>query len=153
MAEVPPLTRETCEICRKHRGDGPLKGQLVARLEGFWVYHAPPGEDGLAPLGYLYVESDRHAPYLADLTAEEAAAVGRLRSQLAAALREALDPEFVFAAVIGRGVAHFHEHLFARHRGTSADVPWDASDEAAPRAERGQVAELVDRLRSALVEA
>ena len=88
MAEVPPLTRETCEICRKHRGDGPLKGQLVARLEGFWVYHAPPGEDGLAPLGYLYVESDRHAPYLADLTAEEAAAVGRLRSQLAAALRE-----------------------------------------------------------------
>ena len=101
MADVPPLTRETCEICRKHRGDGPLDGQLVARLEGFWVYHAPPGEDGLAPLGYLYVESDRHAPYLADLTAEEAAAVGRLRSQLAAALREALDPEFVFAAVIG----------------------------------------------------
>jgi ATP adenylyltransferase len=144
------MTDEPCDICLKHRSQGDLRGQLVARSSGFWVYHAPPGEDGLAPLGYLYIETDRHAPYLADLTDDEAEELGRIRSRLAAALREAFDPEFVFAAVIGRGVAHFHEHLFVRHRGTAAEVTWDASDEAAPRADERRVAELVDRLRSAL---
>jgi ATP adenylyltransferase len=147
------MTDHSCDICRKHSSGDGSAGQLVARPAGFWVFHAPPGADGRAPLGYLYIETDRHAPYLADLTQEEAAALGRIRSVLAAALRDAFDPEFVFAAVIGRSIAHFHEHLFVRHRGTGAEVTWDASDEAAPRADEAQVAELVDRLRSALTAA
>ena len=144
------MTDKPCDICLKHRSQGDLRGQLVARSAGFRVYHAPPGDDGLAPLGYLYIEAERHAPYLADLTDEEASALGRIRSRLAAALREAFDPEFVFAAVIGRGVPHFHERLVVRHRGTAAEVTWDASDEAAPRADEQRVAELVVRLRAAL---
>jgi diadenosine tetraphosphate (Ap4A) HIT family hydrolase len=144
------MTDESCDICRKHGSRDSLRGQLVARTEGFWVYHAPPGDDGLAPLGYIYIESDRHVPYLADLTDNESATLGRIRSRLAAALREAFDPEFVFAAVIGRGVAHFHEHVFVRHRGTAPEVTWDASDEAAPRADERRVTDLVDRLRAAL---
>lgn len=135
-----------CQICAKHRGEGPLKGALVGRWAGFWVYHFPPGDDGLAPLGYVFIEADRHAPYLADLTDEEAAALGRLRTRLAHALREALDAEHVFAAVVGRGVPHFHEHLFARHRGTPADVPWHKSDEHAPRVDATTVSELAGRL-------
>jgi hypothetical protein len=55
---------DDCPICAKHRGQGPLTGELIARLDGFWIYHAPPGEDGSAPLGYLLIESDRHAPRL-----------------------------------------------------------------------------------------
>jgi ATP adenylyltransferase len=141
---------ESCDICRKHERAGPLAGQLVARLAGFWIYHAPPGDDQRAPLGYLFIETDRHARYLADLTDEEAAALGRIRSKLAGALREAFDPEFVFAAVIGRTIPHFHEHVFVRHRGTAADVSWDSSDEAAPRADDEQVGELLERLRAAL---
>jgi len=131
-----------CEICAKHRGEGPLGGELVARLDGFWVFHAPPGEDGLAALGHLFIESERHAPYLDDLTDQESAALGRLRTRLTRALRAELDAEHVFAAVIGRGIAHFHEHVFVRHAGTPVDVPWHQSDEAAPRADRTAVAEL-----------
>jgi diadenosine tetraphosphate (Ap4A) HIT family hydrolase len=142
---------DDCQVCAKHRGEGPLRGELVACLEGFWIYHTGPGEDGLAPLGYLFIESDRHAPYLDDLTDVEAAALGRLRTRLARALRAELDVEHVFAAVIGRGIAHFHEHVVTRHRGAPADVPWHESDEVAPRADGATVADLARRLRGRLV--
>ena len=142
---------DDCSICAKHRGEGPLKGELVGTWDGFWVYHHTAGDDGMAPLGYLFIESDRHAPHLEDLTGDEAAALGRLRTGLARALTDALDVENVFAAVIGRGVPHFHEHLFVRHRGTASDVPWDASDDHAPRVDaamvRGLAARLVESLR------
>jgi ATP adenylyltransferase len=147
------LSADTCPICQKHRGTGPLRGMLVAVVDGFWVYHAPGDDSGRAALGYLFIESDRHAPNLADLTDVEAAALGRIRSRLADQLRGALDTEVVLAAVIGRGVAHFHEHLFVRHKGTAAEVPWYASDEAAPRADEAQVTELVNKLRIALTRA
>jgi ATP adenylyltransferase len=135
-----------CKICAKHRGQGPLKGVLVGRWDGFWVYHFPPGDDGLAPLGYLFIETDRHASHLEDLTPQEASALGSLRSRLALALTESLDAEHVFAAVIGRGVPHFHEHLFVRHRGTAADVAWDDSPEAGPQADEPTVQELARRI-------
>ncbi|HSL98363.1 MAG TPA: hypothetical protein VK831_07310 [Candidatus Deferrimicrobiaceae bacterium] len=137
-----------CQICEKHRGAGPLGGLLVLRTERFWIYHAPADDAGLAPLGHLFIEADRHAPYLADLTSDEAAELGRLRTELARAIRAELGAEFVFAAVIGTGMAHFHEHLLARHPGTSADVPWHQSDEAAPGADAEAVAALAERLRA-----
>jgi ATP adenylyltransferase len=137
---------DDCPICAKHRGEGPLRGELIGRWEGFWVYHAPPDDEGLTSLGYLFVESDRHVPYLADLSNEEAAALGRLRTRLAGALRDAVGAEFVFTAVVGRGVAHFHEHVFARFRETPAEVPWHKSDEAAPRAAQATIANLARRL-------
>jgi diadenosine tetraphosphate (Ap4A) HIT family hydrolase len=150
VRDTASISADTCQICQKHRSAGPLKGMLVAVVDGFWVYHAPGDDAGRAALGYLFIESDRHAPYLADLTDEEAAALGRIRSRLAAELRRAIDTEVVLAAVIGRGIAHFHEHLFVRHEGTAAEVPWYASDEAAPRADEGQVSNLVNKLRIAL---
>jgi ATP adenylyltransferase len=141
---------DDCPICAKHRGEGPLRGELVGRWDGFWIYHAPADEHGLASLGYLFIETDRHVPYLADLSLNEAEALGRLRTRLAAALRAATHAEFVFAAVIGRGVAHFHEHLFARFPGTPNDVPWHQSDEAAPRADQATIADLARRLATAI---
>lgn len=139
-----------CPICAKHRGEGPLGGELVARREGFWVYHAPPGEDGRAPLGYLFIESDRHVAYVDELDDDDAAALGRLRTHLARALRAELALQHIFAAVIGRGVPHFHEHLISRHEETPKEVPWHKSDEAAPRADREEVANLATRLRARL---
>lgn len=141
---------DDCLICAKHSGEGPLGGEPIARLDGFWVWHAPPGEDGTASLGHLIIESDRHRPYLADLTDAEAAAIGSLRTRLARALGAEVDPAFVFAAVIGTGVAHFHEHLICRHRGTSAEVPWHTSDEAGPQVDRETVADLARRIRERL---
>jgi diadenosine tetraphosphate (Ap4A) HIT family hydrolase len=73
-----------------------------------------------------------------------------MRSRLAQALRAELGAEYVFAAVIGRGIAHFHEHLFARHPGTPGDVPWHQSDEVGPRVDGAAVADLARRLRRRL---
>jgi len=140
-----------CQICAKHRGEGPLGGELVVQTDGFWVYHAPPGEDGRAPLGYLFIESDRHAPYVDDLTDEEASALGRLRTRLVSALRAEVSPEHVFAAVVGRGVAHFHEQLIPRYADTPQDVPWHRTDEFAPRASAEDVTDLVQRLATRLL--
>ena len=145
-----PAQSRACEICAKHRGEGPIKGQLVGRYAGFWVYHGQPGADGLSALGHLIIESDRHAPYLADLTDAEAAALGRLRSQVALTLREELAVPFVFAAVIGTGIAHFHEHLLPRHPDVPPEVLWHQSDEAGPQADAEAVAELADRLAERL---
>jgi ATP adenylyltransferase len=139
-----------CLICDKHRGEGPLSGELIARLDGFWVWHAPPGDDATAPLGHLIIESDRHLAYLADLTDDEAAALGRLRTRLARALRAEVGPDYVFAAVIGLRVAHFHEHLICRHPGTPAEIAWHESDDAGPRADREAVADLARRIAARL---
>lgn len=147
MATDPAQQSQDCVICTKHRSEGPLKGELVGRRDGFWVYHAPPADDGLAPLGELIIESDRHAPYLADLTDAEAAALGRLRSRLAAALRDELGVELVFSAAIGRSVPHFHEFLFPRHLGVPPEIPWHRSDDAGPHADADTVSDLVGRLR------
>jgi len=135
-----------CPICAKHRGEGPLGGELVAHTRGFWVYHAPSGDDGRTALGHLFIESDRHAPHVDDLTDQEAAALGRLRTRLVRAMRAELDVSHVFAAVIGRRMEHFHEQLVARYPDTPEDVPWHQSDEFAPRADGEEVADLARRL-------
>ncbi len=139
-----------CLICAKHQGEGPLGGELIARVNGFWIWHAPVGEDGTASLGHLIVESNRHAPYLDDLTDEEAGNLGRLRARLTGVLRDEIRPDFVFAAVIGQRVPHFHEHLICRLPGTPEDVPWHASDDAAPRVDAASVADLARRIRARL---
>jgi ATP adenylyltransferase len=139
-----------CPICQKHAGKGPLRGELVGRFGAFWVYHAPREDDGRTRLGHLFIESDRHAPHLADLTIAEATELGPLRTRLAAALREASDADYVFAAVIGTGVDHFHEHIFARYRGTPADVPWHQSDEVAPLVDDAAIVSLALRLAADL---
>lgn len=97
------------------------------------VAHLSPGV-----FGHLLVVTRRHAPYVADLTDDEAAAVGRAVVVSARALLDELDPEYVFSAVIGTGVAHFHQHLTVRHRGTPPDLPWHEVDqwEGAPSAGR-----------------
>src|SRR5207244_8991183 len=136
--------------CAKHLCEAPLKSDLVGRYDGFWVYHGQPGADGRAALGHLVIESDRHAPYLADLWDDEAAALGPLRSHLARALRDELDVPFVFTAVIGRHIAHFHEHLLPRHPGVPEEVPWHQSDEAGPPAGAEAVAAPAQPLAAAL---
>lgn len=137
---------DQCRICAKHRGEEPAGGELIAGLDGFWVWHVAPGADGTASLGHLIIESDQHRPYLADLSDEEAGALGRLRTRLARALRAEVGPSFVFAAVIGTGVAHFHEHLICRHHGTPPEVPWHASDEAGPQVDQETAAALARRI-------
>lgn len=141
---------DECVICLKHRGEGPLTGQLIARVDEFWVYHARTDDEGRSPLGWLFIESDRHAPYIWDLGEDESANLGRLRTRLAQALRQEFDAEVVITLVIGMGIAHFHEHLIPRMRGASADLPWHQSEEALSKAMSAEVAALAGRVRNAL---
>lgn len=136
-----------CVICAKHR-DGPViwADDLVV------VAHYPPG-DGTVMLGHLFVETRRHVPTLADLTEPEAEAVGRAARRAARALRAELDVEYVFSAIVGRQVPHFHQHLFVRHTGTPDTYAWDAGDEWSdvPKGDATEVAALSDRLRPHLL--
>lgn len=117
------------------------------------VTHRPAGEDGTTVLGHLFVETRRHAPYLDDLTEDEAVAVARTVRRAARGLRAELDADFVFSAIVGMGVSHFHQHLFVRHAGTPPEYDWMASHQwpDAPRGPTSTVAELCDRLRPHLL--
>ncbi len=76
-AEQPDVA---CPICAKHRGEGPLAGPKVFEDEHVVVSHRPVGEDATAFLGYLFVESRRHVPFLDGLTDTEASAITRTGS-------------------------------------------------------------------------
>jgi len=141
---------DDCVICAKHRGEGPLEGELVGQTPWLWVWHAPAEADGRTRLGHLIVESDQHAPHLADLTEDEATELGRLRTRLASSLREATGADFVLAAVIGLGIAHFHEHIYARPTREPNDVAWHDSDQLLPLVDDEAVRGLAERLRGAL---
>ena len=65
-------------------------------------------------------------------------------------LADELGVPLVFTAVIGRHIAHFHEHLLPRHPSVPAEVPWHESDEAGPQADAEEVAELAERLAARL---
>ena len=131
-----------CLICAKHRGEGPLVGPRVWQDDHLVISHRPAGEAGTTFLGYLFVETRRHVAYLDALTDTEAEAIGRAVRRAARGLRAELGAEFVFSAIAGRGVAHFHQHLFVRHPGTPASYGWTAGDEW-PDAPRGRLADLV----------
>jgi diadenosine tetraphosphate (Ap4A) HIT family hydrolase len=116
------------------------------------ISHRPVGDDGTAILGYLYVESRRHAPYLADLTGTAAETIGRAVRRVALGLRTELNADFVFSAIVGMHVPHFHQHLFVRHAGTPAEHGWMTGDQwpDAPRGTTSDLVELCSRLRHCL---
>lgn len=130
---------DACPICAKHRGGGPLASPPVWSGELVVVTHRP----GPFP-GYLFVETRRHVASLDELTEPEVAAVARAAWVAARALRAELDPESVHSAVAGRSVAHFHQHVFVRHRGTPGELGW--LDVDWPGAPRGDVPALCGRL-------
>jgi histidine triad (HIT) family protein len=65
---------------------------------------------------------------LGELRDDESATVGRMAARLARALTEAGGAEWVYSAVIGMAVPHFHLHLLPRYSGTPRDVPWHLVD-------------------------
>lgn len=139
-----------CPICAKHRGSGPLAGLHVWQDPLVTVFHAP----GPA-LGHLHVETLRHVPHLADLTDDEAAAVGRTAARLARALRAEPGVAMVHSAVAGLAIPHFHQHVLVRTEGTPPEVAWHESDDwaGALRGDDADIAALCARLRSALESA
>jgi diadenosine tetraphosphate (Ap4A) HIT family hydrolase len=140
-----------CIVCRKHAGELPLPGGFLHEDELVLASHVFDLEGAGAPtyLGHLIVESRRHVPSLADLTAAEAAAVGRLVTACALALREGAGAEHVYSAVMGHNAAHLHVHVFARYPGTPREFWFTRVDEwpEAPTGGPAEISALTDRLR------
>ncbi len=104
-------------------------------------------------LGYLIAEPKRHVVGLGDLTGDEAAALGRLVSNLARALQAVERAEHVYSFVFGDGqVRHLHVHVVPRYPGTPREYRgFQVSEwEGAPRGGVEEMAAVCDRLRADL---
>ena len=88
------MTDGDCFICRKQRGEFALAGGPIVEHELLVASHkweSPESMPEEVYLGHVFVETSRHAPAFADLTAEEAPRggyddVAALTARLAAAL-------------------------------------------------------------------
>lgn len=106
-------------------------------------------------LGYLVVQTKRHAPTFADLTDCEAKAVGLLITRLARALKECTDVERCYVVFFGEATPHLHIFITARYPGTPPEY-WRSNVHRWPGAPKGGAAEIValcDQLRACLAHA
>ena len=136
-----------CAICEKHRGSGPLVSPLIFEDDLVVVSHRPVSQ-GTAVPGYVFVETRRHVRGLSSMTEREALAVSRAVWCMSRALEAELVPEYVFSAIAGRSVSHFHQHVFVRPFGTPDSVAWNDVDswDAAPRVDEHALDLLCHRL-------
>jgi diadenosine tetraphosphate (Ap4A) HIT family hydrolase len=142
-----------CLVCREIAGDVELPGGLLWEDAEAVAFHLPPTDANARPyLGHCLVVTRRHVDHLGDLTAAEAASVASAARAIAAALR-AEGVERVHVAVIGLGVAHFHEHVYPRYAGVPAGTSWMDVDglPEAPHGGANEIAALVERLRQKIV--
>ena len=144
-----------CFVCRKHRGEIAEPGGAIYDDGLVRAGHLGPGLNGTpAYLGYLFVEPKRHAPGLADLTDQEAQALGLLLTRLSRALAASEGAEHVYAFVLGDDVPHLHVHLVPRYPGAPAEfrgmrvTAWPG----APRGGHHEIAAMCKRLRVQVAE-
>lgn len=136
-----------CYVCDKHRsGAGVISGDDLMVLAH--VLPDAPGTNGRVYLGHLIVEPRRHVAGLADLTPDEAAALGRW----AVVGAKVLQAEHVYSSVVGHQIDHLHLHLVPRYTGTPREYWWPRLDEwpDAPVGGQPEVTRLVDDIRARL---
>ncbi len=105
-----------CVACRANRGEIVAPGAALYD-DGLWrLEHT---FEPIPMVGWLVLKPLRHVESLADLTAEEAAALGPLLRRISQAMNETLAPAKVYAALFAEAVAHLHIHLIPR----AADLP------------------------------
>ena len=144
-----------CFVCRKQRGEIAEPGGTILEDELVRAGHLIPddGQDAVY-LGWLVLEPRRHAPGWADLTPDEARAVGLATSRLARALMDVAGAEHVYTFVLGHHVPHLHVHVAPRYPGTPREY-WGLRLDEWPDAPTGlpdAVADLAGRLRTRLAE-
>lgn len=146
---------EDCFICRKHRGEIAIPGGMIYQdglVHGCHIGGPEQIAEQKAYLGYLMVESRRHAPGLADLTDEEAQATGLLVTRLSRALKACTDAEHIYAFVFGEHVPHLHIHVLPRYPGAPREY-WGTHTVEWPDAPRGgseEIDALCKKLRAYL---
>lgn len=144
-------TTGACPICAKQRGE--VIGGAVYQDGLVYAHHVyNPNEPTF--LGYVRAETRRHVPSFAELTSEEAQAIGLLISRLSRALKTCAGADHVYAFFYGDHVPHLHVHVFARYPGTPEEFWRERVDEwpESPKGGADEVTALVRRLRAYLAE-
>lgn len=126
-----------CYVCRKHRGEISIPGGVIYEDDLVFISHAQLwGDEEEHYLGHMFVETVRHVPELADLTEDEAQAIGLYTSRLAQALIKTQGVEHVYSFFIGDGVPHVTFMSLAdipeRHR-SIGDQKWMKGQDAERR--------------------
>jgi histidine triad (HIT) family protein len=149
------ITTVECFVCRKHRGEVAIPGGVIFENDLIYISHAQLwSEEKEHYLGHLFVEPKRHVAELADLTEEEAQAVGLYTSRVAKALLETEDMEHIYSFVIGDHVPHVHVHVIGRYVGAPREYWGLRVDEwpDAPRGNESKIGQVAARLRAFLGE-
>ncbi len=112
------MDRVGCMACDANAGRLTAPGGVIYD-DGLWrVEHA------LTPAllrGWLIVKPRRHVEHLAELTLDEASALGPLIQRVCGALQRALAAERVYVCSFGELVNHVHFYVLPRY----ADMPRD----------------------------
>ena len=140
-----------CFVCRKHQGHIQIPGGAIYEDELVYAGHVR-SDQGATYLGHLMIEPKRHVPGLAELTDEEAQALGLLVSRLSRVLKASEGAEHIYEFVLGDNVAHLHIHLMPRYPGAPRQY-WGVHVDEWPDAPHGgeaEVAALCDRVRTSL---
>lgn len=140
-----------CLFCQIQQDLAPAIGGAIYEDELVYATHYAYNKLPMY-LGYLTVQTRRHAPTFADLTDCEARAIGLLITRLSRALKECVGAERCYVVFFGEVVPHLHILLTARYPDTPPEY-WRSNIYEWPDAPRGGVEEitaLCDRLRAYL---
>jgi histidine triad (HIT) family protein len=131
-----------CLVCRKHKGKVEIPGGVIYEDDLVFISHAQLwGDEQEHYLGHVLVEVKRHVAELADLSGEEAEAVGLWTTRVARALLSTEAMEHVYSFFIGDGVPHVHIHVIGRYPGAPHEY-WGARVDEWPDAPKGTVKEI-----------
>ena len=144
---------EDCLVCQEHRFEVPPPGGHLISTDEVVAFHLPPWPPPTRDvyLGYLMVTSRRHVAGFAELTDDEAAAIGRDMARLSRALKR-LGAERVYSLTTGHGCPHLHVHLVPRWPRTPESVSWLEVDDwdGARRGNFDTAAEFAVQLQQAM---
>ncbi|HEY7092203.1 MAG TPA: HIT family protein [Ktedonobacterales bacterium] len=107
-------TPATCLFCDGAHRRAQDPARVVYEDDQFYVTHPLDGDDP-AYLGTLMTVTKRHVPSFAELTADEAQALGLLLSRVSRALKAATGAGHTYAYFFGEGFHHLHIFTVARY--------------------------------------
>ncbi len=142
-----------CKFCQISSGTAPTAGGTIYEDELVYASHYSHDEMPVY-LGYLVVQTKRHAPTFADLTDCEAKAVGLLITRLSQALKACVGAERSYVVFFGEVVPHLHVLVTARYPNTPPEY-WRTNIYEWPDAPKGgpeEITALCNRLRAYLAQ-
>ncbi len=110
------MLTEGCMACDVLTGKRQAPGGVIYEDDYWRVEHSL---NPVLLLGFLIIKTKRHCEQLAELTPEEAAALGPIIHNTCLVLSQILQPDKVYVCSFGEAVKHIHFYIIPR----TADMP------------------------------